>query len=92
MVTVIGEVKETADQASESVSGIASIAEANSASSEEVSAAAEQMSAQVEEVTASTLELGNVAATLQEQLSTFTIDSGAPARLSVVDDAEEAAA
>ena len=86
MVTVIGEVKETADQASESVSGIASIAEANSASSEEVSAAAEQMSAQVEEVTASTLELGNVAATLQEQLSTFTIESGAPTRISAVDD------
>ena len=74
MVNVIGELKEIADGASESVAGIASVAEENSASTEEVSASSEEMSAQVEEVTASALQLGDLADTLQTQLSTFTLD------------------
>ena len=73
MVTVIGEVKEIASSAAEAVSGIAAVAEENSASTEQVSAASEEMSAQVEEVTASTLELGRVADALQTQLSTFNL-------------------
>jgi len=89
MVKVIGEVKTIATEASESVAGIASVAEENSASTEEVSASAEEMSAQVEEVTASTLELGRVAERLQEQLSTFKLEDGDSAQVSVIDDGEE---
>jgi methyl-accepting chemotaxis protein len=86
-------VKEIATNTAESVGGIASVAEENSAATEEVSASAEEMSAQVEEVTASTLELGRVSERLQEQLSTFTLESGS-GQLSVVKDdtAEEHAA
>ena len=91
MVSVIGEVTVTAAEATQSVTAIAAVAEENSAATEQVSASTEEMSAQVEEVTASTFELGQIAETLQEQLSRFKLNTGFAIK-AVADQTEESPA
>ena len=65
----------------ESVSGVAAVAEENSAAMEQVSASAEEMSAQVEEIAASTNELGQMADRLNEQVSRFQLDDDTPSNV-----------
>ncbi len=89
MVNVIGDVNGVATSAADSVTGIASVAEENSAATGQVSAAAEEMSAQVEEVTASTHLLGDVADNLQRQLSVFTLANPASVRTEIEEHASD---
>jgi methyl-accepting chemotaxis protein len=67
------EMRANANQVIEGVSGIAAIAEENSAATQEVSASAEEMSAQVQEVTAATHSLGEMAEELRSGVSNFTL-------------------
>ncbi len=61
------------DEVTHSIENIASVSEENSAAVEEVSASTEEMSAQVQEVTASAQSLADMAKTLQEIVSKFTL-------------------
>ncbi len=67
------EIRGNAAQVIEGVSGIAAIAEQNSAATEEVSASAQEMSAQVEEVTAATHSLGEMAEDLRKRVVVFKL-------------------
>ncbi len=67
------EIRGNAAQVIEGVSGIAAIAEQNSAATEQVSASAQEMSAQVEEVTAATHSLGEMAEDLRERVAGFKL-------------------
>jgi methyl-accepting chemotaxis protein len=72
------QMSERAAVVSEAIGSIASVAEENSASTEQVSASAQEMSAQVEEIAASSSELGHMADALRAQIAAFTLKSDAP--------------
>ncbi len=67
------EMRSGAAQVIEGVSGIAAIAQQNSAATEQVSASAQEMSAQVQEVTAATHSLGEMAEDLRSRVSGFKL-------------------
>jgi len=62
-------------QVSKSIETIAGIGEENSAATEEVSASAQEMSAQIEEIAASAQTLKEMAASIEQSMAMFKIDS-----------------
>ncbi len=67
------EMADNSNIVSQSIENIASISQENSAAIEEVSASTEEMSAQVQEVTAATATLADMAKTLANIVSQFTL-------------------
>jgi methyl-accepting chemotaxis protein len=64
-----------ATQVTKSVETVAGIAEENSAATEQVSASAQEMSAQVQEIVASAQTLKDMAATLEQSVAMFKVNS-----------------
>jgi methyl-accepting chemotaxis protein len=69
------EMSASATEVSKSVETVAGIAEENSAATEQVSASAQEMSAQVEEIVASAQTLKEMAATLEQSVAMFKVNS-----------------